>query len=133
MSDTHILLLPRPASMQTVRDRLKETYQLSPDRGLGEVEELNVWDRQGRAVCIIEYSQPYPPGKMEEDLQSRGADPEKLQKFLLRYCKWPAMNDVLIRVADSPNVWMYPSTEVLISGAEFAARTRADPNWNPFA
>jgi hypothetical protein len=133
MSDIHILLLPRPASIQAIRDRLKEAYQLSPDRDLGEVEELNVCDGQGRTVCVIENLQPYPPGKMEKDLHARGAEPEKLQGFVLRYCKWPAMNDVLVRLANSPDAWIYPATEIPISGAEYAARTRADPNWNPLS
>ena len=133
MSDIHILLLPHPASMQTIRDRLKEAYHLSPDRGLGEVEELNVWDGQGQTVCVIEYAQRFPPGKLEQDLHAHGADPEKLQKFLLRYCKWPAITNVLVRLVDYPDTWVYPSTEILISGTECATRTRDNPNWNSLA
>lgn len=98
MSDIQVLLLPKPASLTSIRASLSD-YVLSKDEELGEVEELNVLDSEGDFICIIECYCGSPSGDLRKELLRSGADPEQLQAFIFRYGKWPKINRTFVRLS----------------------------------
>jgi len=120
--------------MKTIRDCLAERYQLSPDFDLGELEELNIRDDSGRLVCVIVLASVPISEFVEKELLGRISNPDLLQGFQLRHCKWPGMNHLLARLADRGDTWIYldGAEGILISGAAYAVQVRINPAWSPF-
>jgi hypothetical protein len=134
MSDWHYLFLPRPASMKTIRHCLAGSHELNRDLDLGELEELNVRENSGQLVCVIERESAPISEVVEEAVLGRISNPDALQGFQLRYCKWPGMNHLLARLADRSDAWIYldGAEGALISGAAYALQVRINPAWSPF-
>jgi hypothetical protein len=128
MSLELVLFVPVQTSIKDLRARLTQGYALSPDENLGELEELNIRGSDDRLVCRIDY----PSDPMLGILERKNVNASDLRAFFLRFCRWPDVNDVIVRIANAQS-WIYTTTGRLIPGEEYLAHLRADPAWNPYS
>jgi hypothetical protein len=128
MSLEMVIFLPSIVTMRGLRDRLGGDFQVIPDTDSEEPDTLTVLDSDDRNVCRIDIASP----EFLNVLVAEGIERSKFKPFFLHYCRWPKVNDVVLKLAGSEGGWIYPTTETLISSSEYASRVRADPSWSPY-
>jgi hypothetical protein len=99
-------MLPKPASLDTIRNKLAARFELNPRvEGLGDVEELDVQEGETLVGEIeIRRADQYP--RVVRALNDMGVDAQSLDWFYIGYAKFPQLMRVIELVADVRGAWV---------------------------
>lgn len=135
-----MLVLPAPATLDSLRSTLSGLYKLSlPVEGLEELDELGVKDSDDRYIATIENlnmanppgSPPDPPGSLRFALREKSVDPDAMSYFWIRVSDWRATNEMLAKLANKDGAWVFaPDWSLLFSAKSYAAQVQQDPGWD---
>jgi len=132
MSRQVLLVTPRPQSMDDLRGRLAQLYQVNPHvEGLGELEELHVRSRSGDYVAVIEHFPQSSVRTIVADLMAANENDAVSAGYWVRMLNWGAANLMLAELLEAVDGWICaPETSVCMPGRRYAARVKADPMWD---
>ncbi|HXE54282.1 MAG TPA: hypothetical protein VN541_14760 [Tepidisphaeraceae bacterium] len=119
--------------MDVLRARLQDQFALNAKiEGLGELEQIDVQDRQRRYVAVIEHADiPLSRPGLRDMLVRRGANLENLRAFHIRVSNWTEFNHLIQLVGNEDGAWVFaPDVSRLFSGAEYASYTLQDRDWD---
>jgi|SRR6185437_1796120 len=140
MSRELVLVLPAPATLDSLRATLNWLYKLSPPvEGLEALDELGVKDVDDRYVATIENlnianapgSPPDPLGSLRFALREKSVDPDAMSYFWIRVSDWRATNGMLTKLTNNDGAWLFaPDWSLLFSGKIYATQVQQDPDWD---
>jgi hypothetical protein len=113
-----MLILPAPASLDTLRGCLAGKFALNPKvEGLGDLEELQATNESDRTTVFERV-----PGPVSEMLRGamrqRSLAPEDFEYFWARY-GWATSEAALLCTAEALHGWLVDTWSRLLSPEEF--------------